>query len=211
VVAPDLSAGQPSSPATRAGRALALQLIGVALARGDGLPPDQIIVGALPPWVTDEPVPAARAIAEVAVRRVLFPGHPLAFVEPPAGQTGSGIWPFVQAAAAVHAGDVAFVMRQFEPWDNKDDVAVRAFRAATSVAAEVAVAAPPGPLAGSALDHARSMVTAAISTLEQLADRGWRMVAGDRPGGGNALHDRDAVAERTEAFDPLESLMAGRS
>ena len=43
VVAPDLSAGLPSDPATRAGRALALQLIGVALARGDGLPAEQIV------------------------------------------------------------------------------------------------------------------------------------------------------------------------
>ena len=34
---PDLSAGVPSDPATRAGRALALQLLGVTLARGDGL------------------------------------------------------------------------------------------------------------------------------------------------------------------------------
>ena len=37
VVAPDLSSGVPSDPATRAGRALALQLLGVMLARGDGL------------------------------------------------------------------------------------------------------------------------------------------------------------------------------
>ena len=36
VVAPDLSSGVPSDPATRAGRALALQLLGVTLARGDG-------------------------------------------------------------------------------------------------------------------------------------------------------------------------------
>ena len=210
VVAPDLSAGQPSNPATRAGRALALQLIGVALARGDGLPPDQIVLGALPSWVADEAVPAARAIAEAAVRRALFPGHPFAFVEPSAGEARSALWPFVQAAAAVHAGDVAFVMRQFDPWDDEDDQAVRALRAASSVAADVALAAPPGPLAGPALEHARSMVTAASATLEQLANRGWRMVAGDSPGGGRALRDRDAVAERTEAFDPFEPLLGRR-
>jgi hypothetical protein len=210
VVAPDLTAGQPSSAATRAGRALALQLLGVTLARGDGLPPDQIVVGALPPWLTGEPVPAGRAIAEVAVRRALFPGHPFAFVEPPAGGSGSAIWPFVQAAAAVHAGDLAFVMRQFEPWDDGDDEAVRSFRAAASVAAEVAAAAPPGALAGPALEHARAMVTAALATLDELADHGWRAVAGDGPAGGRALHDRDAVAERSEAFDPLEASLGRR-
>lgn len=211
VVAPDLSAGQPSDPATRAGRALALQLIGVALARGDGLPADQIVVGALPPWVTDEPAPTARAIAEVAVRRALFPGHPFAFVEPPAGQSGSAIWPYVQAAAAVHAGDLAFVMRQYDPSADDDDGAVQGLRAGSLVAAEVAAAAPPGPLAGLALEHARSMVSASIATLEQLADRGWRMVAGDEPGGGRTPRGRDAVAERTEAFDPFEPWLGRRS
>ena len=168
------------------------------------------MVGALPAWVTDEPVPAARAIAEVAVRRALFPGHPLAFVQPPSGQAGSALWPFVQAAAAVHAGDVAFVMRQFDRWDDSGDQQMRGLRAASAVAAEVAVAAPPGPLAGPALDHARSMIDAGVATLEQLADRGWRMVAGEAPGGGRALHDRDAIAERTETFDPFEAFLGPR-
>jgi hypothetical protein len=204
VVAPDLSAGQPSDPATRAGRALALQLIGVALARGDGLPPGQIVVGALPPWVVDEPAPAARAVAEVAVRRALLPGHPFAFEEPRTDQIGSAIWPFVQAAAAVHAGNVAVVMRHYDPWSGHDDGAIHGLRAASSVAAEVAAAAPPGALAGAALEHARSMVRAAIATLEQLGDGGWRAVAGDAPGSGRALQGREAVAERTEGFDPFE-------
>ncbi len=48
VVAPDLSRGLPSDPTMRAGRALALQLLGVTLARGDGLTRDGVIVGALP-------------------------------------------------------------------------------------------------------------------------------------------------------------------
>ena len=78
VVAPDLSSGVPSDPATRGGRALALQLLGVTLARGDGLAAEQIVVGALPPWLTEEPAAGARAIAEVAVRRALFGGHPSA-------------------------------------------------------------------------------------------------------------------------------------
>jgi hypothetical protein len=210
VVAPDLSAGQPSDPATRAGRALALQLIGVALARGDGLPPGQVIVGALPPWISDEPAPAARAIAEVAVRRALFPGHPFALEEPGTDQIASGNWPFVQAAAMVHAGNVALVMRQYDPWTDDGERTVHGLRAASAVAAEVAAASPPGALAGAALEHARLMIRAADSTLEQLADRGWRSVAGDTPGGGRALRGRDAVAERTEAFDPFEPSLGRR-
>jgi hypothetical protein len=212
VVAPDLSAGLPSDAATRAGRALALQLIGVALARGNGLPADRIVVGALPPWVADEPAPAARAIAEVTVRRALFERHPFAFSDPPARQPGSALWPYLQAAAAVHAGDLAYVIRHDDPWAS-DGGAVASLRASSAVAAEAAEAAPPGPLAGRALEHARAMVRAAAATLDELADRGWRTVVGDEPGGGHgrALRGRDAVAERTEPFDPFESRLRPRS
>jgi len=206
VVAPDLRAGQPSDPGTRAGRALALQLIGVALARGDGLPADQIVVGAMPPWIADEPSPGARAIAEVAVRRALYPGHPFAFHEPPIDQPGSGLWPYVQAAAAVHAGDLAVVMRHYDPWSDKDGAAVAGLRAGSAVASEVAAAAPPGELRGLALEHARSMVSAAAATLDRLADQGWRTVASDAPAGGRGPGRRDAVTERTEAFDAFEAL-----
>lgn len=210
VVAPDLTAGQPSDAATRAGRTLALQLVGVALARGDGLPDDQIVVGALPPWVTDEAVPAARALAEVAVRRALFSGHPFAFVEPPSGQGGSLVWPYVQAAAAVRAGDVAFVLRQFDPGSDESSDG-QALRSGLTVAAEVAASTEPGALAGLAEEHARLMVAAALTTLERLADRGWRTVAGDGVGAGRAsARGDDAVAERTEAFDPFEPLLGSR-
>ena len=70
------------------------------------------------------------------------------------------------------------------------------------------VTAGSGVGLGIALEHARAMVAAAASTLDQLADRGWRMVAGDGPGGGRALHDRDAVTERTEPFDPFGTSLA---
>jgi hypothetical protein len=206
VVAPDLRAGQPSDPGTRAGRALALQLIGVALARGDGLPASQIVVGAMPPWVADEASPGARAIAEVAVRRALYPGHPFAFHEPPADQSGSALWPYVQAAAAVHAGDLAFAMRHYDPWSDNDGAAVDGLRAGSMVAAEVAAAAPPGELRGAALEHARSMVRAAIATVDRLADQGWRTVASDAQASGRGQRGRDAVAERTETFDAFEAL-----
>ncbi len=48
VVAPDLASGVPSDVATRSGRALALQLVGVALARADGIATERIVVGAYP-------------------------------------------------------------------------------------------------------------------------------------------------------------------
>ena len=184
VVAPDLSTGVPSDPATRSGRALALQLLGIMLARSDGLAPDQIIAGALPPWVTDESAPGARAIAEVAVRRALYPGHPLGFIEPPVATARTPLWPYLQAAAAVHAGDTAILLRAGEGGADEVMAIAQASRAAAQVAADVASAAGPGPLRGVALDHAQGMITAAQATLERLADHGWRTVSGDPPAGG---------------------------
>ena len=210
VVAPDLSAGLPSNPATRAGRALALQLIGVALARADQLPVEQIVIDPLPSWLTDEPEPAARAIAEVAVRRALFPGHPFAFEQPATGSS-TELWPYLQAAAAVHAGDVTFVLGHTGS-NGQDDLSVTgALRMGSSVGREVAAATSPGALRGSALEHARSIVNAAAATLDRLVDHGWRTVAGDSPGADRArLRRFESVAERTEPFDPFESALGPR-
>jgi hypothetical protein len=210
VVAPDLSSGVPSEPATRAGRALALQLIGVTMARGDGLARDQIIVSALPPWLTDEAAPGARAIAEVAVRRALFPDHPLGFVEPPTGTDRSILWPYVQAAAAVHGGNIALVLRAVDIAPDDPVAAARAARAASVVSVDVAGATVPGALTGIARDHARGMVEAALATLDRLGDEGWRTVAGDPPGATRASRARDAATERTEAFDPFASMLGPR-
>ena len=61
------------------------------------------------------------------------------------------------------------------------------------------------------LDRARGIVAAALETLERLGDRGWRTVAGD-PGSGvrSRSATRDGAVERTEAFDPFESLLGPR-
>ena len=174
VVAPDLSAGLPSDPATRGGRALALQLIAVALARGDGLPTEQIIIDPLPPWLTDEPEPAARAIAEVVVRRALFPGHAFGFMQSPAGPTGADLWPYVQAAAVVHAGDVAFVLGSPRPGPRGLRHGCQGLRARSMVAREVATATLPATLTGVALEHARAMVSR-----RSRRSTGWPTTAGE--------------------------------
>lgn len=209
VVAPDLSAGLPSNPATRAGRALALQMIGVALARGDGLAAEQIVIDPLPAWLMDEPEPAAHAIAEVAVRRALFPGHPFAFAQPSPSGTDE-LWGYLRAAATVHAGDVAIVLGRPDPGGH-DQRSWAAIRAGSQVGKEVAAASVPGTLTGSALMHARAVVIAAVATLDGLADKGWRTVAGDPIGAGRgASRGGESVAERTEAFDPFEAALGKR-
>lgn len=213
VVGPDLQAGLPSDAAVRSGRALALQLISVALARAAGVPPSHIVAGAMPAWLTDEPSPAARSIAEVVVRRALFPDLALGITEPSGPHAGdpaaSARWPHILGTTLVHAGHTAVVLRL----GSRDPRALAlGTRAAIGVAAEVAAATSSGPLEGVALGHARGMLAAAAATLEHLSERGWSALSGDPAGvvrsgplGG------DAVAERTEAFDPFAATLGRRA
>ena len=205
VVAPDLASGQPSDAATRAGRALALQLLGVALARADGLAADRIVVGAYPAWLADEPAGTARILGEVVLRRALFGEHLLRFDEPGVDEgAGTAGWPFIAAAALGRTGTGAILMRH--PGPDARRLAGEG-RAAAQVASELAAVSPSGPLDGVAATHARAVVAAALSTLETLADRGWRALVGDPPRGETGRRGRalggDAVAERVESFDPL--------
>jgi hypothetical protein len=206
VVAPDLARGQPSDPLTRAGRALALQALGVALARHGGLTPDQVVIGAFPPWLLEEREPTSLAIAQVAVRRVVFEGHPAAFSEPPLGAGAHGSadarWPFVLAATLPYAGGTALILRDAR--GPQVAGATASSRAAATVAAEVATSSGSPALAGSALEYAQATVTAALRTLERLSDLGWRDVLGEAMGGRRRERlGADAVVERVEAFDPL--------
>lgn len=208
VVAPDLRAGVPAGPATRSGRALGLQLLAVALARGEGLPDAQLTVAALPSWIVDEPAAGARSIAEVAVRRALYPDLALAFDEPEGPPDRVASWPQALAAVLVDAGDATLIMRR----PGRRASVVREARAATRIAAEVASARLHSGLAGIALEHARGIVAEAMATLDLLGEHGWLIIAGDAPeiASTRALGG-DAVADRTETFDPFESALGVRS
>ena len=215
VVAPDLASGVPSDVATRSGRALALQLVGVALARADGIAAERIVVGAYPSWLADEPAATARVLAEVVIRRRAFPDHLMRFDEPSEhGEESAAVaaWPYLLAAALARAGTTSIVMRRRSHTDPRRAVAEA--RAAAATAADVAGVATPGPLSGAAEAHASAMVAAAMATLERLSDLGWRAVVGEPPrrddhSEGVATRGAiggDAVAERTESFDPLRGL-----
>ncbi|MEA2519235.1 MAG: beta-lysine 5,6-aminomutase alpha subunit, partial [Chloroflexota bacterium] len=99
VVGPDLSRGMPSTPASRAGRALALQVLAVAVARGNGLSDDQIVAGGMTSWLIGESDPVVCAAAEIALRRALLPNIGLVFDEPLAdGPAAADMWPALVAA-----------------------------------------------------------------------------------------------------------------
>ena len=201
VVAPDLARGAPSGPATLAGRALALQVLGAALARRDGIPAGRIFVGAIPAWLLDERNSAALAIAQVHLRRAALPGQPLVFEEPE-GEAAAVRWRAVLGAALPIADRDGLVIRRAVTATAGRVVAET--RAVVDVAVDVAETYGPIDPRGVALDHARATVAAAIATLERLATDGWSSVLGspmDRPG--ITRLGADAVVERTETFDPF--------
>jgi hypothetical protein len=202
VVAPDLARGVPSDPATRAGRALAIQLVSVAIARGNGLPPDQLLVGAMPSWLVGERAPIVQAAAEVTLRRALFPDLSLIFEEPPMDdRMAAETWAAIVAAVAPAAPGTGVVLRRSAP-DAGPGLA--ASRAAAAVTAGLAMSFDERVLVGSGAEHAREMATAALATLDRLANEGWGSVLGEGPGRPDpAGFGVDAIAERSDAFDPF--------
>ena len=199
VVGPDIASGVPSDPAVRAGRALALQLVSVAIARGNGLPPDQILVGATTRWLVDEPDPVAHAVGEIELRQALLPKHGLVFDEPPPSEsTPPDLWPALVATTQPTGASMAVIRH------HPDRRSIRSTRVAALVAAEAGAAREHLRLSGPALAHARATAEAALRTLERLADDGWRAVVGVGPADRAAAGiGADAVAERSDSFDPL--------
>jgi beta-lysine 5,6-aminomutase alpha subunit len=205
IVAPDLARGMPADPATRAGRAFAMQALAVALARGDGLGAGNLAVGALVPWLADEREPAAQALAAVAIRRLAWPDVVLAFDEPDLGGRAGALWPYLVGLALTVSGPGTLVLRLATDRDAATDAA-ETTRAAASLAAEIAEA--PGEVLErpAVAAQAGALLAAAEATLAGLADGGWSTVLGTSLGGADP--DRlgaDAVVERSEGFDPLDA------
>jgi hypothetical protein len=201
----DVASGLPSDAATRAGRSLALQALGVELALVDGLPAERLLIGALPRWVADEG--DARAILVQAwLRHLVFSGHSLVV-------TDSDAEPQSHAAVAVlmtaMAGAAAsLVVRHVGP--GGVSAASRDLRAAASAAAALRASLGDGALRGDAADLAARTVRAAGATLERLAAEGWSSLLG--PGGGHSEAERlgrAAVVERATGPKSGAHLLAG--
>ncbi len=201
LVGPDLARGLPSDPATRAGRALAMQLLAVELAMRDGISPASVSLGALPGWLVEEPDAPARAAAEVALRRALFPEHPLAFLEPHLSPAGARTWHALVAALLPDAGEVDVVLRQAgDPVDS-----VERTRSAAAVAAGLREGRSMPELGGQAAVHAARCLAVAAETLAALDGSGWAAVVDQPLAVGSVGLGAEAVAERTGAFDPLST------
>lgn len=204
-VGPDLASGQPSSAATRSGRALALQLLGVHLARASQLPADQIVVGAVPSFLGEERSGVAFALAEVALRRHLLAEHALWFTTET--RTGTDDASALARIGGVLPGDGSVALLHVPSQGSAGRVPVDAAvgaRATLDGGLLLARSRTGGVLGGVALEHARGTIGAAIVTLEALAGDGWGSIVGeefDDPD--RRRFGSDAVAERTDANDPL--------
>ena len=210
VVGPDLARGVPSDPATRAGRALALQLLAVAIARGNGVPDDQIVVGGLTPWLVGETEPVARAAGEIALRRALLPTIALIFEEPrperPVGRASCGRRSSRRSSRP--AGRSAILRRA----PTAATLRTTRRRGRSVAARRWPPRTPSRSLAGAALEHARA--TADGRAPDARAARRRRLAGGHRRRAGrtrtSARLGADAVAERSDPFDPLRERQLGR-
>ena len=195
----DLASGIPSDAATRTGRALALQALGVELALSDGLAPDRLMLGVVPDWVVGE-VGAGAILLQAWLRHSLYPEQRLML----GGATGwlstnSG---FAATVSALAGADVSLVV---EPAVSPDaSVAAADLAAAARTAREMRTMLGDGALHGDAEEFAAKTLRAAESALRSLESEGWETLLG--PAGLGADDERlgrSAVVER--ATGPMSS------
>ncbi len=203
IVASDLTAGIPSDAATRSGRALALQLLAVELALADGMPREDVLIGALPAWLGDEPSAAQRGVAEVAIRRELFAGHPVAFLEP--ASPGAMPWGALLAGLLPGADGARLLMCR-----GSAGCAARSpsLRAAAEMADAVRASHTRPSLVGVAAEHRDRTLAAALETLVGLDDHGWRQLVDEPFGLVPARLGAEAVADRAGGPDMLATAAA---
>ena len=175
----DVASGLPSAAATRSGRGLALQALGVELALADGLPPDRLYLGAVPEWVAAEGS-AASMLVESWLRGLVFHGHRLV-VSGSAAQTSApgGLAGLV----SILAGGSASLVIQGAAID-RVGVAARDLSAAAFASRAVRASLGDGRLHGDAADAAERTLDAARAALERLAAEGWESLLGPGSQGG---------------------------
>jgi hypothetical protein len=198
----DVASGIPADAATRAGRALALQALGVELALVDGLAADRLMLGAVPDWAAGDG-DASSILVQSWLRSALFPGHRLV-VGGAAGWIASG-----RSAAAVAALSGAPLSLVLEPSAAGKVPSIAAeLAAAAGAAGAVRASLGDGAIHGEAAEFAARTLRAAAGTLERLAAEGWESLLG--PAGGDADSDRlggSAVVERATGPGSSERLL----
>ncbi len=189
----DVVSGIPADSATRSGRALALQALGLELALADGLPEDRLLLGAVPEWSMGDDS-AASVLLQTSLRRATFPGH--RFVV-----GGSASWlasprSAVGLVAALAGCEGAMVLEPVRPGSVAGAAADLAAAAGTARALQAALGV--AELRGDAADLAGITLRTAASILERLDGDGWGSLLGSA--GQGAESERlggSAVVERS--------------
>ena len=170
-VAPEMARGVPIAAATRAGRALALQALAAELTLQAPIPPERVILSALPDALRGERSSAEHAVAELALRRLVFREHRLALIE---GANDDPLgWPIHLQGWILGGSAPALVIRQPLTAGSEATAPLRAARAALENAGRLGEAREIGGLRGAALEHARAALAEAIATLRTVATDGW--------------------------------------
>jgi hypothetical protein len=201
----DVISGMPSDAATRAGRALALQALGVELALADGLPADRLLLGAVPEWSVGDGN-AASILVQASLRRIVFPGHRLVAARPAGWLTSPG--GAVELVAAIVGGAESMVVEPVLPGGVAAAAADLAAAAGTARALRSALG--DGSLHGDAADLAAMTLRTAVSALERLSAEGWASLLG--PAGQGADGEwlgGSAVVERASGPTSGARLLAG--
>lgn len=199
----DVVSGIPSDSATRSGRALALQALGVELALADGLPADRLMLGAVPDWAAEDGDPGAMLL-QAWLRRIVFPDHRLVM-----GGTRGWLTSAGGAAAMVSALTSANVALVLEPSlaGNVGSVATD-LAAAAGTARALRTTLGDGDLHGDAVDLADRTLRAAGEVLAKLAAEGWESLLGPVGGGADGERlGRSAVVERADGPASAERLL----
>jgi hypothetical protein len=190
----DVASGIPSGAATHAGRALALQALGVELALADGLPPERLLLGAVPDWIGADGDPRS-ILLQAWLRRAVFGGHRLMIGTPAAGLANPGAT--ARLVSALSGAAASLVVAQGDA--GAVAPAAENLRAAAAAAAAIRSTLGDGGLHGDAADVARGTLRAAADVLARLAADGWESLLGPgNPGFEGERLGRSAVVERAD-------------
>lgn len=201
----DVASGIPASAAVRAGRALALQALGVELALADGLPANRLLLGAVPDWVAQDRNHRS-ILVQAWLRHLVFPDHRLVVEEPlcevqPRGRDSALV-------AALSGAPAALVIRDRDAGRVADSAAD--LGAAAAAAAALRAALGVAELHGDAAELAVSILQAADAALEQLTGEGWGSLLGPAGSGQEVERlGRAAVVERATGPTSGERLLEG--
>jgi hypothetical protein len=199
----DVASGIPSEASTRAGRALALQALGVELALTDGLSADRLLVGSVPEWAVGDG-DAGSILLQAWLRRLVFPGHRLVVGGPSGWLASPG--KAATTVAVLTGGAASLVVEPAVTGTIATMAADLATAARTARALRNTLS--DGALHGEAEELATRTLRAASDTLDRLASEGWGSLLGPaRLDAREGRLGRSAVVERADGPTSGASLL----